>query len=136
MIVVDTNILASLYFPGPKNKMAEDLQLKSPLWLAPPLWKSEFRNVTALYFRKGLITYEEGLETLGKAEELMREFEENVDFKRVFSLVKHSKCSCYDCEFVGLAIDFRVPLVTYDKLMLREFPKVAVTHESYLGALV
>jgi predicted nucleic acid-binding protein len=39
-------------------------------------------------------------------------------------LAKHS--SAYDCEFVGLANDLNVGLVTNDREILKAFPNVAV----------
>ncbi|HEY5824571.1 MAG TPA: type II toxin-antitoxin system VapC family toxin [Cyclobacteriaceae bacterium] len=132
MIVVDTNVLAYLYFPGVRNKIIEELQLKSPTWIAPILWKSEFRNVASLYYRKGLVTFEGVIEALDKAEELMSGYEEEVSSKDVFAMVRSSKCSSYDCEFIAMANNLRLPLITYDKLILQEYPDIALTPEVYL----
>jgi predicted nucleic acid-binding protein len=52
MIVVDTNILAYLYLPTAFSEQAELLLMRQPKWIAPVLWRSEFRNVLALYLRK------------------------------------------------------------------------------------
>lgn len=45
MIVVDTNVIVYLYMTGDYSAQAEQALLKDPLWVAPPLWRSEFRNV-------------------------------------------------------------------------------------------
>ena len=37
-----------------------------------------------------------------------------------------SHCSAYDCEFVALALELEVPLVTADRQLLRSFPRIAV----------
>ncbi len=47
MIVVDTNVLASLYLPGEHTTAAEILLTRGPNWAAPILWRSEFRNILA-----------------------------------------------------------------------------------------
>ena len=134
MIVVDTNVLAYLYFPSSQNSAVEELYKKNSLWIVPPLWRSEFRNIAALYFRKGLLSYEHIQDAMIKAEELVWGYEEPVKSDEVFALKKKSACSAYDCEFVALAVRLNVPLLTYDKKILQEFPEIAVTIEIYLGS--
>ena len=48
-----------------------------------------------------------------------------VDRDAVLDLVASSTLTAYDCEFVALAMELRVPLVTTDKQILRDFPRVA-----------
>ena len=55
MIVADTNLIASLWVPNSMDKLAYSVLLKDPNWIAPVLWKSEFRNVLALYLRKNIM---------------------------------------------------------------------------------
>lgn len=42
-------------------------------------------------------------------------------------LAQQSGCSAYDCEFVSLAQDLHVQLVTMDKGILAAFPEIAVS---------
>ncbi|SHF90416.1 hypothetical protein SAMN05443144_11515 [Fodinibius roseus] len=49
----------------------------------------------------------------------------------VLSLVSDSSCSAYDCEFVALADDLNVRLVTFKK-NIREFPKIAISPEEFV----
>ena len=51
----------------------------------------------------------------------------------VLSLASTSGCSAYDAEFVVLARDLRVPLVTTDKELLEKFPETAVSPEGFLA---
>lgn len=60
---------------------------------------------------------------------LDREF--TVPSVSVLSLTDKSTCSAYDCEFVALARQLSVMLVTEDKKILAEFPDVAVTLDQY-----
>lgn len=125
MIVVDTNILAYLWLPGDHTVAAERLLETDSAWIAPVLWRSEFRNVLMGYVRKGLTTLDHALQVQDKAEQQMRDREYIPHSSRVLSLASSSKCSAYDCEYVALAVDFGLLLFTTDKQILGEFPQVA-----------
>jgi predicted nucleic acid-binding protein len=125
MIVVDTNILAYLYLPTDYTAKAEDLLQNDPEWAAPNLWRSEFRNVLALYLRKNLLTLEQTAAIQAEAESLLHDREYLVNSLDVLQLVQQSKCSAYDCEFVALAQSLNVPLITMDKQILKDFPRTA-----------
>ena len=133
MIVVDTNILAYLYLPTPYSEQAEKLFLKDPNWIAPVLWRSELRNVLALYLRKQLLTFEQAYDIQTEAEALLAGKEFDLPSLNVFQLVTASDCSSYDCEFVALAKMFDTTLVTADKKLLSQFPQIAV---SLAGAIL
>ena len=51
----------------------------------------------------------------------------------VMELVRASRCTAYDCEFVAIAHSLGVPLVTSDRQILREFPDVAVSPEAFVS---
>jgi predicted nucleic acid-binding protein len=50
-------------------------------------------------------------------------------------LLATSMCSSYDCEFIALADQLNTMLITYDKLILKEFPEIAIKPEGYLAQL-
>ncbi len=133
MIVVDTNIIAYLYITGDRSQQSEDLLSYDSDWVAPILWRSEFRNVLARYLRKNLLNIDEVLLIIQQAETLLTGHEYDVSSAHIMQLVKSSQCSAYDCEFVALAQYLGVPLITSDKKILREFPEIAQTAESYLA---
>jgi len=63
---------------------------------------------------------------MNKAEELMRDGEYQIPSKDVLDLVDESGCSAYDCEYVALAKDLGVNLITTDKQLIKAFPKIVV----------
>lgn len=132
MIVVDTNILSYFYLNSNYSPIAELTFKKDPIWTAPVLWRSEFRNVLIFYIRKNIITLTEAIEIFEFAEELLKENEYEINSLQVLSLSHASGCSTYDCEFVNLAKDLDVTLVTEDKKVLEKFPEAAMSMSKYL----
>ncbi len=126
MIVVDSNVLVYLYLPGHYTPDAEALLEQDPDWAAPVLWRSEFRNILAGYFRRKALTFEQACSLQGEAESLLSGSEFEVDSRAALELVRDSDCSAYDCEFIALAIKLNTKLVTEDKKLLRAFPTIAV----------
>ena len=124
MIVVDVNVLAYLYLPGPFTTAVEKLLLRDAQWAAPRLWRSEFRNILATYMRKNLLTLEQANDMFKSAEDLLSTNEYEVSSLQVLQLSKDSDCSAYDCEYVALARHLRIPLFTADKALLKSFPDI------------
>jgi predicted nucleic acid-binding protein len=54
-----------------------------------------------------------------------------VNSRSVLQLVRGSECSAYDCEFVALAMELGLKLVTMDGQVLRAFPDGAVGLTAY-----
>ena len=133
MIVVDTNVLAYLFIPGnaANTEAARSAYRKDPDWYAPALWRSEFRNILALYIRQKLIDYDVALSVMREAELLMESREFQVSSLDVLSLVSQSTCSAYDCEFVALALNLKTIVVTSDKKIIKQFSKRAVLLKDY-----
>ena len=122
MIVVDTNVVAYLLLPGPQTTAAEALLEAQPTWAAPPLWRSEWRNVLCGYLRRGSLTLEQVIALQVQAETLVIGHEEPVESEAVLRLAASSGCSAYDCEFVAAAQQLDAPLVTADLALLKAFP--------------
>ena len=134
MIVVDTNILANFWLPSDSTELCDELYQKDPQWVAPILWRSEFRNVVSLYLRKELIELAEAFLIMEKAELQMKGHQFQVNSVQVLHHVSQTTCSSYDCEFVSLAKDLDLELITMDKKLLREFPGLAKHPEKMLDS--
>ena len=122
MIVVDTNVVAYLLLPGPQTAAAEALLEAHPTWAAPPLWRSEWRNVLCGYLRRGSLSLEQVIALQEQAETLVIGHEELVQSEAVLQLAASSGCSAYDCEFVVADQQLDAPLVTADRALLKAFP--------------
>lgn len=133
MIVVDTNVIAYLLLGGEKTPQAREAFLKDPLWGAPVLWRSEFRNVLATQIRHGYLGLPDALELAREAETLLSGMEYHVESGNVLSLAASSGCSAYDCEFIALAQDLGIPLVTSDSEILEAFPAIALPLDGFAG---
>lgn len=131
MIVVDTNILAYLLITGDRTAVAKAVLHADPVWAMPLLGRSEFRNVVALYLRNSLMSWAEAKDAIISAEQLLAGQEYAVSSLDVLELTRSSACSSYDCEFVALAQELNVPLITADRRILREFPGIAITPEVF-----
>jgi predicted nucleic acid-binding protein len=131
MIVADTNLIVYLFITGDQTNLAQRVLDKDPHWIVPPLWQSEFRNVLAAYFRRGM--------ALQQAKQVMQNASLTLENRQVipsddeiFSLIANSNCTAYDCEFVALAKQLNISLVTADKQLLREFPAYAISLEEFV----
>jgi len=135
MIVADTNTIAYLYLPTDYTSDVETLLEKDPHWIAPVLWRSEFRNILALYIRKNIIDLDTAMQMQSQAEKQLAGNEYSVNSNSVLSLAEQSSCSAYDCEFVSLAKTLNTPLITIDKKLIKAFPNIAMTPNDYLATL-
>lgn len=125
MIVVDTNTIAYLYLPSDYSDDVETLLRKDADWIAPLLWRSELRNILALYVRNGMITFGDAAEVQQQAEALLSGNEYEVNSLEVLQIANESGCSAYDAEFISLAKNTGTRLITADKKILRAFPDIA-----------
>jgi predicted nucleic acid-binding protein len=134
MIVVDTNILAYLLLPNPRAEAAKALYRRNPIWTAPPLWRSELRNLLARYLRMEILERGKAEAITALAAALLAGRPREVPDAMVFGLVARSSCTAYDCEFVGLAAMLGTILVTEDRELLRDFPHLALSLDEALQA--
>jgi len=130
MIVADTNLIVYLFITGDQTSLAQEVLSKDPHWIVPPLWQSEFRNVLAGYIRRGMV--------LSQAQEIMTNGMVTLENRQVIpspekilDLISKSDCTAYDCEFIALAQQLDVLLVTADKQLLTRFPDSAISLEEF-----
>jgi predicted nucleic acid-binding protein len=127
MIVVDTNVIGYLFLTSDQSEPAERALRRDAGWAAPLLWRSELRNVLAFYLRQDQLRLDDARQIMAATEELMRGREFAVASAQVLALSAESGRSAYHCEFVALARELNVPLVTADPPLLCAFPDTAVS---------
>lgn len=131
MIVVDTNTIAYLYLPTDFTADVEALLDNDPHWIAPVLWRSEFRNILSFYIRKNIIDLDTALQIQSHSEKQLADNEYSVNSSAVLMLAKESGCSAYDCEFISIARSTNSKLITADKKILSTFPEIAFTVKQF-----
>ena len=81
--------------------------------------------------RRDRLALDDALDKMSAAESLMASREYPVHSRDVLSLAASSGCTAYDCEFVALAQDKGIPLVTSDRAILASFKRVALAPEDF-----
>ena len=129
---MDTQVLLYAALPYDSSPVVASIRRADDVWVAPPLWRSEFMNVLAGYLRRGALSRDEAEAAVAHAAGLLVE-EVEPGVGAVLALVAASPCTAYDLEFVAVARSLGVPLVTNDRQILESFPSVAVSLESFAG---
>jgi predicted nucleic acid-binding protein len=131
MIVADTNLLIYLYVQGDRTEDSEAVLKRDATWTVPLLWRSEFRNALIGLVRKEFVPLDKAVSIVDEAERWLAGREYSVISRHVLTLADRSGCSAYDCEFVALAEDLGVPLVTADRQILKAFPGLAISPNGF-----
>lgn len=133
MIVADVNLVAYLLLGGPDTELAQQVLERDPTWAAPVLWRSEFRSILTAYIRQRGLQVHDAWQAHELAEVLLSAHEYTLGGERVLQLVATSPCSAYDCEYVAMAQELQVQLVTSDRQILRHFPQMAVSPRDFVS---
>ena len=135
MIVVDTNVLAYLLLPGGSGAVAEQVLARDPRWAAPLLLAlrvpKRARRVGPARARS-LWTGRSPPPSMPRTYVRGREYIAS-PARDVLELAERSGCTAYDCEFVALAQELGVRLVTSDRQVLAAFPETAVSPEAFVA---
>lgn len=134
MIVVDTNVLIYYMIDGERTDLARKVKEHDPEWIVPQLWKHEFINVLAVIHtqkQKQGKDFSQYRLIWDNALELFSESEISVDMSHALELAVRNKVSAYDAQFVALAKELDLKLVTSDREILRKFPERAVSMEDF-----
>lgn len=134
MIVADANLIAYFAVEGTRTPASRLVFAKDRVWIAPELWRAEVLSVLSGRIRRNEDTLEGAELDYLYAESLMRSNTYAVDFRRVLSVVAQTGCTGYDSQYIALAEDRRVKLVTTDGGILANAKHVAVSPAQFLAA--
>ena len=131
MIVADVNLITYLLVDGESTPFAERVFEIDSEWVAPAIWRHEFLNVMATLVRGGVISLHKALEALQKADHLVSPPDAVPADDVVLRLAVESKHATYDCEFIALAQDLGLYLVTNDRKLREKFRLTALSLEEF-----
>jgi predicted nucleic acid-binding protein len=131
MIVADTSLIASLLLSTAATKVAEAVLENDPEWVAPSLWRSEFRNVLATQIKVLGLPVDDAVALFEKAEEVVGEPAMEAETQEILRLAHGKKLSAYDAEYVALARILKIPLVTFDTGILKAASQDAISPKSF-----
>ncbi|MEQ9105016.1 MAG: type II toxin-antitoxin system VapC family toxin [Rhodothermales bacterium] len=134
MIVTDTSVLAHLIIPSDKTPTARSILSLDRDWCAPVLWASELRSVLRKHLLVGNIDQQEAIDAMRLAYHVMEGGSGRVDDDLVLKLCSSTRCSSYDAEYVAMAMTLAVPLLTWDRKLIKLFPEVAQTPDQFASA--
>ena len=134
--VVDTNVVAYLLL-GTKGFVDEArtcfTTVSDPI--APAHWEAELANVVWMAVRAGILPPAEGPVRLGLARRLGVESVATATLCQGALLRSVSSgVAVYDTLFVELAERTKCPLLTFDKAVIKAFPRIAIRPRDLPGA--
>lgn len=129
MIVADTNLIVYDVIEGERSAAASRVRRRDAHWVAPTLWRSEFRNVLVQHVRHDRLSPERARAAWSIARSLVRDVE--VDPLAALDAAFAHDLSGYDAEFIALADTLGVPLVTDDRRVLGACPDLAVSLDAF-----
>lgn len=128
MIVADTNVVAAVVIPGAALPDALAARSRDRDWIAPRLLESELLNALSKYVVVAkTLDRDEAVKAFRRGLSLVHIPQHQIDPVDVLNVRVRSGLTSYDAEFVALAIDRNLRLVTLDAQVLNAYPGVAVS---------
>jgi predicted nucleic acid-binding protein len=131
VIVVDTNVVAYALVEGTHTELARRVRELDPDWRLPELWQHEYLNILATYAKQGGANLKTAQRLWREAVKLLAAATVPVDMPTALDLAVEHGVSAYDAQFIALAVALGVPCVTEDRILLRAFPRVAVSMRAF-----
>ena len=127
MIVVDTNLITSIFFRTDERKLALSVLERDRDWRVPPLWRSEFLSACRHGIRAAGMSKAGCAQAFDQAVALFGLAEMQPDPNRVLAAVALvPTLSSYDAEFLAVAQQLECRVVTQDVDFIRSAARIEV----------
>jgi len=133
MIVVDNDVISYFWLEASRTEAARRARERDADWHAPRLWRSEFRNVLYQHMAHRGLSRPDAQRIAETVEADLESTTYSVDTSDVLHLADASGHPAYDCEYVALAQELGVRLVTGDQTVADLFPDSAVLLEHFVS---
>jgi predicted nucleic acid-binding protein len=134
MIIADASVVCFLFLEGELSGVIREIYEKDPDWMTPPILNHELLNIfAALGAVEGDV---HGMEDLWReARGVLASRQQIPDPLRSLRLAIELGVSGYQAQYVALAEQQRLPLLTLDQRLLELLPKKTYTPQEYLESL-
>lgn len=133
MIVVDTNLIVQSVLPGESREVALEVAARDSEWVAPPLWRSELRNVLVTAMRVRGLRLSGAISAFEEADRLVTDIDLGGSTEACLALAARGRISGYDAEFVLTAERLGKPLVSADRRLAKAFPGRVLSPEEFVA---
>jgi predicted nucleic acid-binding protein len=130
MIVADVNLVAYLLIQGNFTDDVQALYRQDSDWKLPSLWRHEFLNILSKYAQYDGIAKSKANQLLSNALDRFMSCESPVDYQDALAISVQKGITAYDAQYVSLAKQLGVKLITYDKKIIQTFPKISQRPET------
>jgi predicted nucleic acid-binding protein len=126
MIIADANLLAYYVLAGDRTKSVERMRALDNDWIAPVLLRHELLNVFGNYIRKASMSRDRAIRLYRRAISIVRFDERTADPIAIFRLVEEKRLTAFDAQYLWLAYETKLKLVTADRALIAADSNVVV----------
>jgi predicted nucleic acid-binding protein len=131
MIVVDSSVISFLFLEGELTESVKELHRIDSEWITPPILNHEMLNILAVVGTAD--------QAVAPMEEIWRDIrallgsrQQVPDPLRSLHLAIELKISGYEAQYVALAQQLNMPLVTEEQRLLEQLPDLCLSIEEAL----
>jgi predicted nucleic acid-binding protein len=132
MIVIEANILIYALIECDNSRMIPQLREKDADWRTTGLCLHETLNVLATFQRRGLLTLEQCQELLKSANRFISVAQCEVNIEASLAVAAKYGITGYDAQYVALAQNLAVPLITEDRKLRHAVPGIGVSMQEFI----
>lgn len=133
MIVIDANILIYALIECDNSRLTSQLRVKDADWRTTGLCLHETLNVLTTYQRRGLLALEQCRELLRHANRFIAVAQCDVDMEASLTVAAQYGITGYDAQYVTLAQNLAVPLITEDRKLRQAVSEVGISMQEFIA---